>query len=249
MPDNANGTPPKIQSDIYRPDLTRLPVISFSRRVFRVIIRGVARLILWLFTRKEIEGVENYPSVGPALIVSNHLGDTDTAMGAAFLPKVPDALAGIELINLRILGKIMDWYGVIWVHRGRPDRRALKAALRGLQEGRLIAIAPEGRESVTGMLEEGVGGAAYLALKTGVPLFPIAFTGTENWRVYGNMKKLRRTDVTMKIGPKFYLKPDIDRKKAIRQGTETIMYKLADLLPLDYRGRFEEIREETINSA
>jgi 1-acyl-sn-glycerol-3-phosphate acyltransferase len=247
MPAEVDGTPPKIRSALYRPDLTKLPTISIIRRVFRFFIQSLVRMILWLFTRRKIAGLEHYPMQGPALIVSNHLGDTDSALGAAYFPNTPVALAGIELINLRIFGKIIDWYGVIWIHRGQPDRRALRAALKGLQEGRVIAIAPEGRESVTGALEEGVGGAAYLALKTGAPLIPVAFTGTENWRVYGNMKKLRRTDVSMKIGPKFYLETGPDRKEAVQRGTETIMYKIADLLPKEYRGRFEEICEETIN--
>ena len=59
----------------------------------------------------------------------------------------------------------MDWYGTIWVHRGRPDRRALRAALNGLAEGRMLAIAPEGRESISGELEQGTDGAAYIALR------------------------------------------------------------------------------------
>jgi 1-acyl-sn-glycerol-3-phosphate acyltransferase len=247
MPAEVNRPPPKIRSEIFRPELTKLPTISVPRQGFRIIIQGLFRLILWLFTRRTIEGLENYPQKGPALIVTNHLGDTDSALGAVYFSHKPIALAGIEMINLRVLGKIMDWYGVIWVHRGQPDRRALRAALKGLDQGRIIAIAPEGRESVTGVLEEGVGGAAYLALKTGVPLIPVAFTGTENWRVYGNMKKLRRTDVSMKIGPRFMLEPGPDRKKAIQIGTETIMYKIADLLPRKYRGRFETVREGTIH--
>ena len=49
----------------------------------------------------------------------------------------------------------------------------------------------------------------------------------------------------MKIGPPFYLEPGPDRKEAIQRGTETIMYKIAGLLPKKYRGRFEEISEET----
>ena len=49
----------------------------------------------------------------------------------------------------------MDWYGIIWLHRGQADRRAIRAALDGFAEGRIIVIAPEGRYSLVGGLEEG----------------------------------------------------------------------------------------------
>ena len=80
-------------------------------------------------------------------MVSNHLGDADGIVGLAFAKTPFDLLGKIELYDFPVVGKLMDWYGTIWVHRGRPDRRALKTALDGLAEGRMVAIAPEGRES------------------------------------------------------------------------------------------------------
>jgi 1-acyl-sn-glycerol-3-phosphate acyltransferase len=150
----------------------------------------------------------------------------------------------VELYDLAVVGWLMDAYGVIWVHRGQPDRRALRAALEGLQEGRIISLAPEGRESLTGSLEEGSGGAAYLALKSGAPIVPVTFTGTENARVYGNMKRLRRTPVTITVGPRFTLQDLPDRKEAIRLGTEQIMQTLAAQLPPEYRGIYSHDPEQ-----
>jgi 1-acyl-sn-glycerol-3-phosphate acyltransferase len=172
------------------------------------------------------------------LVVSNHLGDADFVVGTALPPVVTETLAKAELYDYPVLGKVLDAYGVIWVHRGQPDRKALRAALDGLRQGKLVSIAPEGRESVTGALEEGTQGAAYLALKAGVPLLPVTFTGTENARIYGNLKRLRRTDVTMTVGPLFRLDDLPDHKQAIEQGTQKIMYVLAAQLPPEYRGMY-----------
>jgi 1-acyl-sn-glycerol-3-phosphate acyltransferase len=130
----------------------------------------------------------------------------------------------------------MDAYGVIWVHRGQPDRRALRAALQGLGQGRLVTIAPEGRESLSGALEEGTRGAAYLALKAGVPVIPVTLTGTENWRVYGNLKRFRRTEMSVTVGQPFYLDVPGNQRQAQEQGTLQIMRKLAEQLPEEYRG-------------
>lgn len=174
------------------------------------------------------------------LVAVNHLGDADGLLGIAFFPQPVEALAKMELFDFPLLGWFMETYGVIWVHRGAPDRRALRAALRGLEEGRLVGLAPEGRESITGTLEEGTGGAAYLALKANVPVLPVTFTGTENIRVYNSLRRLRRPKMTMTFGPLFQLEDRPDRREAIETGTEQIMLRLARQLPIEYRGVYRD---------
>jgi 1-acyl-sn-glycerol-3-phosphate acyltransferase len=155
-------------------------------------------------------------------------------------PGSVETLAKAELYDYPLVGRLMDAFGVIWLHRGQPDRRALRAALDGLRQGRMVAISPEGRESVTGALEEGTGGAAYLAIKSGAPVLPVTFTGTENSRIYGNLKHLRRTEVTITIGPLFQLEDLPDRHQAIEAGTHRIMRTLASQLPSGYRGVYSQ---------
>jgi 1-acyl-sn-glycerol-3-phosphate acyltransferase len=183
--------------------------------------------------------MENFPYRKPALLVFNHLGDADAIVGLAVIPVAFDGLAKAELYDLPVIGKLMEAYGVIWVHRGRPDRRALRAALNGLREGRVIAIAPEGRESLTGGLEAGTHGAAYLALSADVPIVPVTFTGTENNRIYPNLKRFRRTGITVTVGPAFRLENQANLRKSIDWGTERIMQVLASQLPEEYRGVFQ----------
>jgi 1-acyl-sn-glycerol-3-phosphate acyltransferase len=157
----------------------------------------------------------------------------------AYLPFQGEAIAKAELHKIPLLGWAMDAYGVIWVHRGQPDRRALRVALQALKEGRIVGIAPEGRESLTGALEAGTGGAAYIAVKASVPLLPITFTGTENKRVYRNMIRFRRTEITMRIGELFMLEDFGNWKEDVGRGTEKIMYTLAQQLPFEYRGPYQ----------
>lgn len=231
------STPPKPVTEVWKPELVRLSPLTPARVAFRKFSHGLVKFVSWLCLRVTVEGMNDIPRKGPLLIVINHLGDADIAALISSLPFTPDALAKIELFDLPILGKLMDWYGVIWLHRGRPDKRALRAALDGLAEGRIIVIAPEGRYSLTGALEEGTHGAAFLAYKSGAPILPIVLTGTGNENVYGHMKKMRRAPVHIRVGKIFRLADQASaRREAISEGTSQIMAALADLLPKKYRG-------------
>jgi 1-acyl-sn-glycerol-3-phosphate acyltransferase len=239
----------KPTSEVHLPERTRLPNLNTLRKLLRFLLKSLAGLLARILLRVNVTGREYFPKQGPLLIVSNHLGDADGIVGLAVARAPFDVMGKIELYDIPILGKLMDWYGAIWVHRGQPDRRALRAALNGLAADRMIAIAPEGRESVTGALEEGTDGAAYLALKADVPILPIVFTGTENWRIYGNLKKLRRTYVTLTAGAPFQLPKTGNRRVDIQNGTQVIMSTLAQMLPPAYQGAYRKEVEQTHDRA
>ncbi len=236
--------PPKPISQIRRYELTRSPRLTLLRRLVRAFARGLARLVLKIAARAQVEGLENFPKQGPYLIVTNHLGDADAVLGLAFFPQLPDALAKIELYEeLGLLGKLIHLFGVIWVRRGQPDRRALQAALESLRQGRVVAVAPEGRYSLIGGLEPGSGGAAFLALKSGVPIVPVVFIGSENEHVYGHLRRFHRVPLQMRVGKPFYLESEEGMRisQAVEGGTDRIMRALAKLLPQEKRGVYGQV--------
>jgi 1-acyl-sn-glycerol-3-phosphate acyltransferase len=230
--------PPKPRSSKLRPELTRLPELTPERLAFRVRFARFCKWIVQHLTRTTFSGLENYPENGPGLLVINHLGDADIAVLLAALPAPPDGLAKVELFDFPIVGYVFERYGAIWIHRGTADRKAIRAALDGLAEGRIIGLAPEGRQSLTGSLETATSGAAYMALKAGVPIIPIALTGTQNANVYRNWLRLRRPVLTMTVGVPFRLDEYPNRPTAIDKGTDRIMRSLAELLPESYRGAY-----------
>lgn len=238
---NQPSSPPKPVSEVWRPELTRLPRLHWRRRWYRAFWRGLCNLVITLLTRRTIDGLEKFPEHGPALVVVNHLGDADAPLLVGSIPASLDALGKIELYDFPVLGKLMEWYGIIWLHRGKADRRAIRAALDGFAEGRLIVIAPEGRYSLANGLEEGQEGAAFLALKADVPIIPVAVIGTENEHVYGHLKRLRRASVTLRVGKPFRLSQQADRRVMMREGTRQIMEALANLLPESSRGAYRTV--------
>ncbi|HEX5809304.1 MAG TPA: lysophospholipid acyltransferase family protein [Anaerolineales bacterium] len=237
MPDQLS-IPPKPITEVWRPELVALPKLTFARRVFRQLLRLLMKFLILALTRSTVTGMENFPKKGPAVVVINHLGDADAVLLGASIPYMIDAMGKIELNDHWLAGPVLRAYGLIWVHRGRPDRKALRSALDGLAEGRLVTIAPEGRQSLIGGLEEGNEGAAFLALKSGAPILPIAMTGTENANIWRHVRRFKRAPVTLAVGKPFFLREHADRQEMMREGTRQIMQSLADLLPESYRGNY-----------
>lgn len=232
------STPPKPISQLWRPELTRFPRLHGLRRAFRLCIRMLARILIRALAVAELRGVEHLPG-GPVLYVTNHLGDADALLLLIALPSAPEALGKIELLSeYPVLGRIMDWYGIIWLHRGRVDRRALDFGVRALHEGRSLIIAPEGRYSLSGGMERGGRGAAYLALHARARVVPLALTGTRNADVYSDLRRLRRPHITLTAGEPYDLQTLRERPHALDQATQQIMESIARLLPPEYRGAY-----------
>lgn len=236
------SAPPKPVSEFWKPELVELPRLTPARRAFRLFYRGVMKLLTFLIMRATIKGLENFPKQGPALLVGNHSGDADVVLVSAALPYSVDVVGKVENRDDHwLVGPAFRAYGFIWIHRGRPDRRALRAILEGLAEGRMITLAPEGRQTLTGGLEEGTDGAAFLALKSGAPVVPIVMNGTENANIYGNLKKWRRGKVTLTVGKPFYISEQANSRDTIREGTRQIMEALARMLPPERRGKYDYV--------
>jgi 1-acyl-sn-glycerol-3-phosphate acyltransferase len=238
------SAPPKPISPIWRPELTRLPPLTWSRRLLRWWLRLLARAIVRCLMRSTLLGLQRIPRTGTALIATNHLGDADVALILGALPAAPEALGKVELLTeYPLLWKLMDAYGMIWVHRGRVDRRALGCAVEALRAGRCVVIAPEGRYTLTSGLEGGGYGAAYVGLHAGVDVIPVALTGTGNANVYGHVRRLRRPPVSLAVGEALHLSGD-DSPRALRGATRKIMEAIARLLPPQERGVYGSVSRE-----
>lgn len=236
---------PKPVTDWWKPELVALPKLTLRRRLFRRLFRVATKAIAFFTMRMTVRGLKNFPAKGPAIVVFNHLGDWDSILLAAAIPVSAECIGKIELNEHRLAGPAFRAYGFIWVHRGQPDRRAMRAALDALAEGRMLALAPEGRQTVIGGLEEGTEGAAFLAMKSGAPIIPVALTGTENAHISDHISNWKRAPVSLTVGKPFLIQQRPDRQEMIRNGTREIMEALARLLPPEQRGVYSYVSSET----
>jgi 1-acyl-sn-glycerol-3-phosphate acyltransferase len=148
-----------------------------------------------------VEGIEKIDTSANYVFAANHQSYMDTPVVLAHIPMQFRFLAKKGLFSVPFLGYHLKRAGHIPVPRENP-REAVKAmseAGRIIREKDIsVLIFPEGGRSLVG-LKEFREGAAYIAIKAGVPVVPIAISGTLEVLPMGSLT-VRPGHVTMKIG-------------------------------------------------
>ena len=207
---------------------------------FYYVGRLVVRILLFLLTRWQVKGRENIPSQGSLLVVANHIHLVDPPVLGVSLGRKVIFMAKKELFRFRFIGYFIGSFGAFPVHRGQLDRRALRQAEAVLTEGLALVMFPEGMRSRGSKLRPAFSGSALVALRSGAPILPVGITGTE--RIKGVAWLLGRPRITVYIGTPFYLPPVNDKltKTKLTELTNYMMGRIAELLPLEYRGNYAE---------
>jgi 1-acyl-sn-glycerol-3-phosphate acyltransferase len=213
----------------------------------RNILRWLLRVIgLPLMARVDsIEGVENVPTEGSAIIMINHISFIDPFVVANPLPRNLVALAKVEVYDYPIIGIIPKLLGVIPVKRDEVDRQAVQRCLEVLKAGEMILMAPEGTRGPA--LRQGREGVAYLASRSGAPVVPVAIDGTDGFPALRGTKRWRQPGGRVYFGHPFRYHADLRRAKAdtLRKMTDEAMYVLAGMLPENRRGVYADLSKAT----
>ncbi|KZS55388.1 acyl-phosphate glycerol 3-phosphate acyltransferase [Mycobacterium kansasii] len=208
--------------------------------LFKYVFMGPLFILLG---RPKIEGAENIPSSGPAILASNHLAVADSFYLPLAVRRRITFLAKAEYFTgTGLKGWINRWFysvsGQVPIDRTNADaaQAALETAEGLLRRGKLLGMYPEGTRSPDGRLYKGKTGLARLALHTGVPVIPVAMIGTNVVNPPGK-KMLRFGRVTVRFG-----KPmDFTRFEGLagnhfieRAVTDEVMYELMGLSGQEY---------------
>lgn len=210
-------------------------------RFFHNLFCGVFRVLFFLLTRVRVNGRENIPTEGGYIAAANHISIIEVPLVYCLLNRydVTGLVAKKHSKNPLFRWLINSLEG-IWLNREEIDTRALKAARDHLKGGGVLGIAPEGTRSDTGALIQGKTGIAFLADQAGVPILPVAVSGT--WQITSEILKLRRPVIMVNIGEIFRL-PKVNRKERdedLKRNTDEIMCQLAALLPSENRGYYAD---------
>lgn len=219
------------------PEPVRKPVV---RRFFDAAWR--------LFATEDVQGRELVPD-GPCLFIANHLSNADgITLARALRPKRVLFLAGVKLQSTALTRLGMDVVETIFIRPGHPDIEALRRSVEALKRGESILIFPEGGRSRTGALRQAKKGVSLIAQKGGVPVVPVALTGTERLLPINDSdmggESVHRAHLTVRFGRPFRveeLAPAAEGADDPRQAiADAMMRKLAELLPPQYQGVYAD---------
>ena len=228
-------------------DLTQKYIQKYPwprRRLIRSILRFGIDVLGAILTRWEVTGKEHIPEKGPLLIVGNHFSFLDTVapihvtrwplefIGDFVMPNAPP--------HMRIFPNAWE---TLKIEQGTPNFEALRASEAILAQKGVLVIYPEGHVH-DGPLNPALPGAAFMALRTGVPILPMGTISDNDWKLFKTItEEKRRLRIFTKIGEVFGpLKtdnPDRPSRNEIRAAGELIMTRIAALLPKAYRGEFD----------
>ena len=143
----------------------------------------IVNLYLKIYHRIEVVNPQKIPLSGGAVIASNHTSHLDgiiiNAITAFHTRRKINFLAAEDVYNQNFLFRFLcDLGNCIPVKRSTSDRVALLKVIKLLKRDNLVGLFPEGQRSRNGELGDGKLGVAIMAIKSGVPVIPLAIKGT-----------------------------------------------------------------------
>ena len=219
-----------------------------QRGFLRFLLRTLA--FTMLVKLETVEGLENIPERGPAVLLMNHIAFVDPIVVLHVVPRNIVPMAKIEVYNYPVIGIFPRLWGVIPVRRAEVDRRAVQSALEVLHAREIVLVAPEGTRNP--QLQKGKEGMAYLASRSGAPIVPVAIFGTRGFPALRSSKRWREPGACLKFGRPFYYRPELRRagREQLRQMADEAMFTLAAMLPPQQRGVYSDLSgatQETIH--
>jgi len=205
--------------------------------------RIIAGPFLHLIWRPKVTGAENIPASGGAILAANHQSFVDSV----FLPLMVDRpvtfSAKAEYFTAsgpaaRLLSAYLRATNQLRMDRDGPRaaQDTLEAALALLAGGALFGIYPEGTRSPDGRLYRGRPGVGWLALKSGLPVIPVALRGTRKVLPPGHVVP-RPGRVEVRIGSPLKFGAEITGQppgKARQLITEQVMTAIRELSGQEY---------------
>ena len=158
---------------------TKLAGNSFPSRIIYTVFRGLVVLLARLVTRTKVVGAHNIPSSGAFLLAPIHRSNIDTPLAAAVTRRRMRFMGKDSLWKFAPLGWLISALGAFPVSRGTADREALKRCIAVLESGEPLVLFPEGTRQSGPVVQPLFDGAAYVAVKAGVPIIPVGIGGSE----------------------------------------------------------------------
>jgi 1-acyl-sn-glycerol-3-phosphate acyltransferase len=205
--------------------------------------------------RPWVEGLDNVPDKGGALMASNHLSFSDSFFLPLVVPRPITFLAKSDYFTgSGIKGFFTKAFfagvGQVPVDRsgGRASEAAMRTGLRILGEGSLLGIYPEGTRSPNGTLYRGKTGVARMAMEAKVPIVPCAMINTYEIQPPGQVwPSIRRVGIRLGRPLDFTRYEGLENDRfVLRSVTDEVMYELMTLSGQEYVDMYATRAKELI---
>jgi 1-acyl-sn-glycerol-3-phosphate acyltransferase len=207
----------------------------------RQILRFLAWVVLKSRGRLRVEGLENVPRRGAAILVGNHIATADPPVIGAQVRRLDlHYIAKAEAFRRPIARFFLRGWNTFPIVRHSSDRKSLERALQVLREGHVLVLFPEGSRSRNATLQRGFPGAGFMALRSGAPVIPVAIFGSEDVLPKGKVIP-HSANVTIRFGRPLQIarrRPD-GRRVSNQEAVDLILLEVAALLPERYRGVYD----------
>lgn len=161
--------------------------------------RGVVEIVCRLIWRVEILDREKLPRSGAYVIAPVHRSNIDTLLAGCLTRRRIRFMGKDSLWKYRWSGALFSSLGAFPVHRGTPDREALRRSEEAVLEGEPVVLFPEGTRQSGPKLHPLFEGAAFVAARAGVPLVPVGIGGSE-WAMPKGSRRVNPVKVVMVVG-------------------------------------------------
>ncbi len=212
--------------------------MNLSGKVAAIIIHAILRTICKVDSKE----IKKIPIKGPYIIAVNHINFLEVPM--IFTHLLPRKVVGIVKKETWKSG-LIKWIATKWeaisVDREGQTTETFRQSKKVLRDGYFLIIAPEGTRSKDGKLRLGKPGVISIALRSKVPIIPVAHFGGKD--IIKNLKSFKRTKFTFKVGTPIIFHPEgkVDQDKR-KYFTDQLMYRLAELLPEENRGIYSNLK-------
>ncbi len=189
------------------------------------IFRFLFYCILKIVSRLTIYGVENIPSSGPVILVSNHISNWDPMIVGISANRQVHFIAKEELFKFPPLRYLMLAWGALPVKRGRGDREVISKSLEVLKDQKILGIFIEGTRNKVdpNRMQKPQPGAAMLTLKSGAVVVPMLVTNSNR------ISRLSKVEVFIGKPITFTTDPGQDKKELYSEISQTIVNAIESL--------------------
>ncbi len=182
-----------------------------------------------LWTRLRVEGREHIPKTGAFVLAPVHRSIMDTPISSCLTRRRLRFMGKDSLWEKQPAAWILSALGGFPVSRGTADREALKRCIAVLEAGEPLVLFPEGERKSGPVVQPLFDGAAYVALKAGVPIVPVGIGGSEEVMPKGS-RFIHPRKVRVIIGAPIVPPPPTDGRRVPRAVVHDTTTELHDTL-------------------